>query len=385
MFEAITYSWPAVIMWIGVYQSLILVPVLFGRKGENQLANQLLALFIALMGGRLGQLLFLASDPSPFWDVVQGLLHPMAFLYGPLFYFYLRAFLERSFRFRRVHFWHLSPTLLALLLKLSSWLFFPELDVNVLGKPAQVGMPFLLIRVVYALVFVAYLAWGLRLIFRFRRRVREEASFSEEVHFRWLMFLAGVLLLPVASVILTAATIGPPVATPPDFGRLAPYPAYGVSLMIVILSLVTMLKLEVLDGIPESLKVEDEEDLAPTRYESSALTEAQKQRYLSQLKSHMDEQKPFLDQNLTLSVLSSQLGLNNKYLSQVINEKLDQNFLDFINGYRVALAQELLRKTSYQHYTVIAIAQEVGFKSKSAFYTAFKKGTGMTPTEWRRG
>ena len=382
----IDYTWPAVILWIGFYQSLMLAPVLWVRRGENQLANRLLAVFIALMGVRL--LGLLGQEALENWPaaVQAELINPLIFLYGPLFYFYLRAFLERKFRFRRVHLWHLAPVLLP---AIGLW-WLPESMLSPAGVQAALvrhdpylGV-FLFSRLVFGLAFLGYLFWGLRLIWRFRRRVQEEASFSEDVHLRWLVFLAGVLLLPFFSVLLAVVAHGPPSGPGMALRMVAPYPAYAVSLMMVILALVTMTKPEVLNGLPEVLKVEDEDALEPPRYESSALTEEQKARYLARLETHMAEAQPYLDPLLTLSSLADQLGLNNKYLSQVINEKREQHFLDFINGYRIARAQELLRSPAYAHYTIVAISYEVGFKSKSAFYTAFKKKVGMTPSDWRK-
>ncbi|MEL6843420.1 MAG: helix-turn-helix domain-containing protein, partial [Bacteroidota bacterium] len=60
------------------------------------------------------------------------------------------------------------------------------------------------------------------------------------------------------------------------------------------------------------------------------------------------------------------------------------NFMDFINGYRIEEAQKMLRAPRFGHYTIVAIAQEVGFRSRSAFYAAFKKISGQTPTEYKR-
>lgn len=387
---SISYTWPAVILWIGLYQSLVLVPVLLFRRGENQLANQLLAGFIGLMGCRLVSVITLSGNLSPMWEAWISLINPVTFLYGPIFYFYVRAFLERNFQFRKVHLWHLLPMGGAIFMYLLAvtGLIDEPLAPPVPPPPLphrDVPIVFFTIRLIYGLMFLGYLVLGIRLIVRFRRRVREEASFSEAIHLRWLSFLAAVLLLPLASVLLTALAFYPPPASPSvKFISLAPYPAYGVALTICIFAVITFLKPEVLEGLPEALKVEDEDDLAPKRYESSALTEDQKQRYLRQLQTHMDKAKPYLHQELTLSMLADQLKINNKYLSQVINEKLEQNFLDYINGYRVARAQELLLDQGYQHYTVVAIAHEVGFKSKSAFYTAFKKQTDMTPSAWRK-
>ena len=61
-----------------------------------------------------------------------------------------------------------------------------------------------------------------------------------------------------------------------------------------------------------------------------------------------------------------------------------QNFLDFINQKRIKRAEEMLGGPTFSQYTILAIAHEVGFNSKSAFYTAFKKFTGHTPTTYRK-
>ena len=136
-------------------------------------------------------------------------------------------------------------------------------------------------------------------------------------------------------------------------------------------------------GFPKALQLR-QQDLEENKYESSSLTQKQKEKYLSLLLDHMDKQKPFLRQELTLSELAQALDINAKYLSQVINELTKKNFMDFINGYRIEEAKKLFNSSRHQHFTIVAIAQEVGFKSRSAFYSAFKKVTGQTPTEFKR-
>ena len=63
---------------------------------------------------------------------------------------------------------------------------------------------------------------------------------------------------------------------------------------------------------------------------------------------------------------------------------MNQNFFDFINGYRIKEAKRLLVDPKGELLTILAIAEEVGFNSKSSFNTAFKKITGMTPTEYKK-
>ena len=122
----------------------------------------------------------------------------------------------------------------------------------------------------------------------------------------------------------------------------------------------------------------------PSRYENSTLSPEQARVYAGQLIQVMALEQPFLDQNLTLQCLADRLSILNRHLSQVINEHLDQNFSDFVNGYRVETAKKWLCDPHKRYLTIEAIAQDAGFSSRSAFYNAFKKHVGMTPIQFSR-
>lgn len=97
----------------------------------------------------------------------------------------------------------------------------------------------------------------------------------------------------------------------------------------------------------------------------------------------MKIEQVFTDPKLTLPALSNKLSINSRYLSQVINENLGQNFYDFVNSYRIEEAKKKLLDPEKDKYTIESIAFEVGFNSKAAFYSTFKKQTCMTPSQFR--
>ena len=92
----------------------------------------------------------------------------------------------------------------------------------------------------------------------------------------------------------------------------------------------------------------------------------------------------YLDGELTLQKLAKALAVSPHHLSQTINEQLNQNFIDFINAYRIEEAKRMLVDPAKKHYSILAVSEEVGFNSKSAFNTAFKKHANMTPSEFRK-
>jgi AraC-like DNA-binding protein len=120
------------------------------------------------------------------------------------------------------------------------------------------------------------------------------------------------------------------------------------------------------------------------KYEKSALTPERSDAFLKRLLDLMEAEKPYTDGGLTLPRLAARLSVSTHHLSQVINERLGQSFNDFPNSYRVEEAKRRLADPSAEHFSLLAIAEEVGFNSKSSFNAAFKKPTGMTPSEFRQ-
>jgi len=120
------------------------------------------------------------------------------------------------------------------------------------------------------------------------------------------------------------------------------------------------------------------------KYESSVLTQKKKDIYLEKLQQAMTVEKLHHDENITLQSIAKTLSIPANYLSQTINEEFDQNFPDFINTHRIDEAKELLKDPIKSYLSILGIAYEVGFNSKSVFYTAFKKHTGMSPSQFQK-
>lgn len=103
------------------------------------------------------------------------------------------------------------------------------------------------------------------------------------------------------------------------------------------------------------------------------------------LTSKLQDELVFLDSNLNIKYLANEIGTNEKYLSQLINNKYNKNFSNFINDYRITYAKGLLHNEKYSNYTIEAIGQMSGFNSKTGFNATFKKETGETPTSYKKG
>jgi AraC-like DNA-binding protein len=121
-----------------------------------------------------------------------------------------------------------------------------------------------------------------------------------------------------------------------------------------------------------------------TKYAGSRLTESEAKEYTERLSDYMKSSKPYLNPELTLSQLAGDLGISSHFLSQVINEKFGLNFFDFVNGYRVEEFKERTSDPRYSNFSLLGIALECGFNSKSAFNRIFKQKTGLTPSQFKK-
>ncbi|HOV09995.1 MAG: Melibiose operon regulatory protein [Spirochaetes bacterium ADurb.Bin218] len=119
-----------------------------------------------------------------------------------------------------------------------------------------------------------------------------------------------------------------------------------------------------------------------TSYSKSLLKGLNTGLLLQELELLMKDKKLFLNEEITLKDIAETLHISQHQLSQLINEKFNVNFNTFINSYRIEFAKSLLIEKP--HLTVLTIAYESGFNSKSTFYDAFTKHAGVTPLEYRK-
>ena len=127
------------------------------------------------------------------------------------------------------------------------------------------------------------------------------------------------------------------------------------------------------------------ENTAKTKYINSGLSEEKINNLNQRLLSLMENQKPFIDSGISLKSLAERLSESANHVSQVINDKHKINFFDFINIYRIKEMQMLIKNPHNKHLTLLALAYEAGFQSKTTFNTAFKKLKGQTPGKYFKG
>lgn len=112
---------------------------------------------------------------------------------------------------------------------------------------------------------------------------------------------------------------------------------------------------------------------------TALLDEAAAAELATQLKTFMDEEEPYLDPGLSLRSLAGRLDIHPNKLSWLLNDSFGKNFNTFVNHYRVERFKSLAMDPANSHISLIGLAYESGFNSKTVFNTYFKKETGQTP------
>jgi YesN/AraC family two-component response regulator len=119
-------------------------------------------------------------------------------------------------------------------------------------------------------------------------------------------------------------------------------------------------------------------------YAKSGLSEENIKIIAADLENIMKTNKPYLNRELSLTMLASHVAVTPANLSQVINQYYKINFFDYVNRYRIEEFKDRVSKEEYKAYSVSGLAWECGFKSKSSFYKVFKKITGENLSNFKQ-
>jgi len=223
----------------------------------------------------------------------------------------------------------------------------------------------------YVVFTTPYLIAGIKTVKKHQQRIKSSFSSVEKITLTWLRNLLYIIV----SVFVVKTVFD--ILYLLNIGRYAGSSVMGgiVVIVIYIIGYMGWRQPEIFAGNAFTAAAE--------KYKSSPLSLPEMQRFKKQLTDIMEKDKPFLNSLLTLKELAGRMGIQSYRLSQVINQQFNQNFFDFVNYYRIKEAKARLSDPKNAHLSILAIAYDVGFNSKSAFNTAFKKHTGMTPSRFR--
>lgn len=240
----------------------------------------------------------------------------------------------------------------------------------------------IIISRISAFVFnVLFVTLSVKLFHQYKKFLDTNFSNIDKLNFNWMKFLASGLILLLGGglilVILKEFFLFP----------LSLYDAYSVVILLLINVIGFLgIKYSVIFSqmnIPYSRPPEFPSEDKNKSYINCGLKRADAILLSEKIKVYMESEKPYTNIDLTLKDLACVLDTYPHYVTQVLNTVFNQNFFDYVNTYRVEEAQKRLLDPEFKNLTILAIAYDCGFNSKSTFNRIFKQKTGQTPSEYK--
>lgn len=365
-----------IISILASFQLLFVSVFLFTHKKGNRTNNSLLGLVFLLFSISLGDFVLRISGLEFRIQVLHLIDDGFFFLYGPLIYFYVRRVVYVDLRWKTEDLLHLIPYMAWCIYLVYTLVFLnPEEQRQVNQKIATAALPawmYLAGLSIYVYTFT-YLWLANRTVNTYRNVIKNKYSSVDKINLSWLKFIihsfAAITVIAMVHNVI------------PVLGNFIFLYASLILLLIFTFFFINRVLVKALNQPEIFAGIELEE--AREKYTGSKLKEDELDKYYSHLLSILENEKLCLDPDLTLQALAGRMQISAKVLSQVINQKSEKNFFDFVNSYRCEEAKNLMR-TSDPKVTILEILYEAGFNSKSSFNKEFKKLNGTTPTEYRK-
>jgi len=368
-----------IISVITVFQLLLFSFFLLTIKKKNEIDLKILSAF--LFSNSLFIINFLLHDLEEFFNIslvdFRFIGFSFGFLFGPLLYLYTKSLTKKEFVVKRKEYLHLIPFVIYNIIMLFSYHLLDSSEKLYLLQNALV-LPKWASNIIYFslhLQILIYIFFAVRLLISYRNELKKIFSSIEKVNLSWLIIiLFGFIFMWIID--LTHFILFKTVDLPASIYNMMNFFSLNINFVFAFLIVYKGLK------HPE-LFYELAYQTEKVKYEKSNLTKEESLEYLNRLKDFMREDKPYLEPDITINDLALKVNIPSKTLSQVINENLNQNFFDFVNSYRIGEAKKMLSDLD-KKITVLEVLYSVGFNSKSAFNSAFRRHTGLTPTEYKR-
>lgn len=392
---------PVLNIWVvlkgfSIFQCLFFSSLILTTKNENPRAQKFLVLILLIIALEEAYGLLVYSRYIFQMPQLIALVDPLLYCLGPLIYFYTLTLINSSFSWRPKHLIYFLPAMAMYMLFLPFYLqpsaykfdvllaFFDKGTFNLKGSYVYLVLNFNMFLVLIS-SFV-FLGLSLYNLYQFNVRIRQLYASIDLIKLRWLVFL-----LILASVVWIVNFLDEYT----NSSTLSVLELIAFPIFVFLISYYDIRQKRVpvnMPLIPEpapaaskvpvpALALGEEE---PVKYARSGFNEDMLEELSVRLMKLIHQEKVHTQNELSLQELATLLETSSHKLSQLLNEKMQQSFYEFINYHRVQEVKNRLASDEYSHLKILAIAFDAGFNSKTTFNTVFKKHTGLSPSEYRK-
>jgi len=358
---------------IGMIIPALLEVLIRPKERQNIFFKVLLLLLLIHFAGEL----FIYSGAYSYAPALAGAQFPFRVLLGPALYFYAHATMSPDKAIdKRMSALALSGPILVLLVMLPFIFLITPAEKLALADPSirdpelwQIALFTCLSATFLFITFtILFLVAALKLHNSHRQQLMERFS---EIEQRSLDWFRPILVIWGAAWLMYAIEFSLSALGWFWFGSGILFPVFEAVALAVFIQ----------KALSQKVLKESEKGLPRASQNRTALLSAEKMQLIaSKLEHAMKEDKLFLQDNLSLNKLSESISESENHISETLSQFLHTKFFQFVNGFRVEEAKQVLQNSDK---LITTIAFDVGFNSKSTFNTAFKKIVGYSPSAYR--
>lgn len=368
---------------IGAIQSFFFSILLFNRKNKT-LADKVLSLWLLVLGIHITVIYFKYSGYYEVYPHLIGSTSSLIFLYGPFLFFYVDAYIIQPVKFKKQYYLHFIPFMLYNIILIPFYLETPEMKLQYHHVILKDNPPLIvwIALAVKIIVLPTYLGISLTRLNYHRKNLENFYANFDEVDLNWLRYIIwSAAVIGFAELGLGIMKLRENFDISFESEKII---FVAVSVWILALGYYGLKQTPVFTSFSQKQPPINENPNKTTapRYEKTRVIEEEASKQEKELIEYMQSEKPFLRTKLSINDLAEDLGIPSHHISQVINERLNRNFFDFVNSYRIEELKVKLKDPRNKHLTMLGIAFDCGFNSKASFNRIFKKHTGQTPSEY---
>lgn len=368
---------------IAVFLQLLLV-----SKKNKSAADKVLAVWLFVMAVHQFFFYIHYTDYVLNLPFLLGIEHPLPLLHGILLFLYVSVIIDRLPKRRALLWLHAVPVIALYAYLIPFFTLSGEAKIEIYRNHGVGYETFMAVKVyATALSGLVYVVWSELLLRWHTLRIREQFSNLEKVDLRWLRMLifglGGIWLLVIVfhndAVVFTGVSF---------FVFIIGF--FGIRQSVIFAATVPLdsrVFEPVTDAAAEdpALPATDGSAEQRKKYPKSGLTEEASAKLHGELVLAMEREALYKKSDLSINDLATHLHVHPNYLSQAINQIDKKNFYDFVNTYRIEEFKRQIALPDNRQFTLLSIAFDCGFNSKSSFNRCFKKATGKTPSEYVEG
>lgn len=365
-----------ILLVVGLAQGIYLIVSLLVFNKSNVLQNRYISLLIF---AACAHILFELSNELisyPYRIILRILSISSPLLIGPSLYFFFSHSLKENYKSTRGHIYHFVPFFILLAFLTLIELASNSISANNINNSLPIYIP--IIELLKAVQLSAYLILSYQIINNLTKTKKLVKYQNNTKQILW-WFSTFLLLIIIAAVLSSVYFVSIKflglkalVGSPKFIALLLIALIYSIAFMAVKYPMIVLSE-------ANSLVIK-----RSPRYKTSSLHKEKIDSLKQTIVEYMEQESPFLNSELKIEALAKAVNIPTHHLSQILNQGFEKSFQNFINHYRVEEFKKRIIDPNDSHKTILAIALESGFSSKSSFNRIFKSHTGITPYEFKK-